>query len=86
MGATKTEEKTLLPAGLGARILREGYADAEAWHGNNLRAALADVSPELAFWRPAPGRHTSRILRSITPRGPGRSARDCRVRRWSRSP
>ena len=57
MSATKTEEKTWLTAGLGGRILSEGYGATEAWHGSNLRAALADVSPELAFWRPAPARH-----------------------------
>jgi hypothetical protein len=38
------------------RIANEGYGDG-AWHGNDLKAALADVSPELAFWRPGPGRH-----------------------------
>jgi hypothetical protein len=38
------------------RVAREGYGEG-AWHGNDLRAALADVSPELAFWRPGPGRH-----------------------------
>jgi hypothetical protein len=39
-----------------ARILTEGYGPG-AWHGPDLKAALADVTPELAFWRPAPGRH-----------------------------
>lgn len=38
------------------RILDEGYGPG-AWHGANLKAALADVSPELAFWRPSPERH-----------------------------
>jgi hypothetical protein len=38
------------------RIASEGYGDG-AWHGNDLKAALADVSPELAYWRPGPGRH-----------------------------
>jgi DinB family protein len=38
------------------RILREGYGDG-AWHGPDLKAALADVTPETAFARPAPGRH-----------------------------
>lgn len=38
------------------RILEEGYG-AGAWHGPDLKAALADVSPELAFWRPSAGRH-----------------------------
>jgi DinB family protein len=40
-----------------ARILAEGYGPG-AWHGPDLKAALADVSPELAFWRPAAGRHS----------------------------
>ena len=38
------------------RILDEGYGPG-AWHGADLKAALADVSPALAFWRPAPERH-----------------------------
>ena len=37
------------------RILQEGHGPG-AWHGSDLKAALADVSPELAFWRAAPGR------------------------------
>lgn len=39
-----------------ARILDEGYGPG-AWHGPDLKAALADVQPELAFWRPSAGRH-----------------------------
>lgn len=39
-----------------SRILDEGYGPG-AWHGADMKAALADVDPELAFWRPAPGRH-----------------------------
>jgi DinB family protein len=39
-----------------ARILDEGYGPG-AWHGSDLKAAAADVSPELAFWRAAAGRH-----------------------------
>jgi hypothetical protein len=39
-----------------ARIAEEGYGPG-AWHGNDLKAAIADVSRELAFRRPAPGRH-----------------------------
>jgi hypothetical protein len=39
-----------------SRILDEGYGPG-AWHGPDLKAALADVSCELAFWRPAPERH-----------------------------
>lgn len=48
---TTTIEKTEL-----SRILDEGYGPG-AWHGPDLKAALADVGPELAFWRPAPERH-----------------------------
>lgn len=41
-----------------ARILEEGYGRAEgAWHGPDFKVALADVSTELAFWRPSPERH-----------------------------
>ena len=48
---TTTIEKTEL-----SRVLDEGYGPG-AWHGPDLKAALADVGPDLAFWRPAPGRH-----------------------------
>ena len=41
---------------LEARILREGYGEG-AWHGPELKGALADVTSATAFWRPAPGRH-----------------------------
>jgi hypothetical protein len=43
-------------ATLESRILNEGYGPG-AWHGSDLKAALADVQPALAFWRPAAGRH-----------------------------
>lgn len=39
-----------------ARILEEGYGPG-AWHGPNMKAALADVAAEAAFRRPGPGRH-----------------------------
>ncbi len=39
-----------------AQVLREGYGPG-AWHGPDLAAALADVTTENAFLRPAPGRH-----------------------------
>lgn len=59
--STTTIAKTVIPNGLDARVLariiEEGYGPG-AWHGSDLKAALADVSPELAFWRPAPGRHS----------------------------
>jgi len=56
-----TIAKTAIPKGLDARVLariiEEGYG-AAAWHGPDLKAALEDVSPELAFWRPSPERHS----------------------------
>jgi hypothetical protein len=48
---TMTTEKIEL-----SRVLQEGYGPG-AWHGSDLKAAVADVSPELAFWRPSPERH-----------------------------
>jgi DinB superfamily len=42
--------------GMESRVLNEGYGPG-AWHGADLKAALADATPELAFWRPAAGRH-----------------------------
>jgi len=29
----------------------------QSWHGTNLRGSIRSVTPELAAWRPAPGRH-----------------------------
>ena len=43
-------------ASIATRILDEGYGPG-AWHGPDLKAALTDVSPKEAFWRPGPGRH-----------------------------
>jgi len=34
----------------------EAY-DTKSWHGTNLRGSLRGLSPEVAAWRPAPGRH-----------------------------
>lgn len=39
-----------------SRLLAEGYGPG-AWHGADMKAALSDVSPQAAFWRPGPGRH-----------------------------
>lgn len=39
------------------RMLEEGYGSG-AWHGPDLKAALVDVSNELAHWRPGPDRHS----------------------------
>jgi hypothetical protein len=52
--------RTDVPAGAEGRVLTrildEGYGPG-AWHGADLKAALADVTPEQALWRPAPERH-----------------------------
>ena len=39
-----------------SRILREGYGPG-AWHGPDMKAAIADVTADQAFARPAAGRH-----------------------------
>lgn len=58
--STAVNARTINPAATDAsvlsRILDEGWGPG-AWHGADLKAALADVTPELAFWRPSPGRH-----------------------------
>ena len=41
---------------LESRILSEAWGPG-AWHGADLKAAIADVKSADAFWRPAPGRH-----------------------------
>ena len=60
MSSTTTAGKLAAPAETDVRMLTriasEGYGDG-AWHGNDFKAALADVSPDLAYWRPGPGRH-----------------------------
>ena len=53
---TKTAISKAVDAKVMARIVEEGYGPG-AWHGADLQAALADVSAELAFWRPARERH-----------------------------
>jgi hypothetical protein len=54
---TGTAVHSAVDAGLLARILDEGYGPG-SWHGPDLKAALADVPPALAFWRPAQERHS----------------------------
>jgi hypothetical protein len=54
--STNVASKTATQTGAETRILNEGYGPG-AWHGPDLKAALADVDRELAFWRPAPDRH-----------------------------
>lgn len=51
----KTEVANVDPRVL-ARILVEGYGPG-AWHGPDLKAALAGVPAATAFRRPGPGRH-----------------------------
>ncbi len=43
------------PVQLTARVLAEGYGSG-AWHGADMKAALADVDATAAFRRPAPSR------------------------------
>jgi uncharacterized damage-inducible protein DinB len=38
-------------------LLRRAY-DGRSWHGPNLRGALRGLTPDVAFFRPAPGRHS----------------------------
>lgn len=45
-----------IPTDLNVRILQEGYG-ADAWHGAEMKAAIAGVPGTLAFWRPGEGRH-----------------------------
>ncbi len=45
-----------LDPSIAARIIEEGYGPG-AWHGPDLKAALTDLSPRAACWRPGPGRH-----------------------------
>jgi len=52
----KTENAIGVDTRLLSRILTEGYGPG-AWHGADIKAAIADVSPEAAFRRPASGRH-----------------------------
>jgi DinB superfamily len=47
---------TSVVAGTESRILTEGYGPG-AWHGPDLKAALADVTAAGAYWRPGAGRH-----------------------------
>ena len=56
MATTTRRAGTADDAALLERILREGHGPG-AWHGPDLKAALADVSAPLAFRRVAPGRH-----------------------------
>lgn len=52
---TLTAGNAAIPS-IALRILNEGYGPG-AWHGPDLKAALADVAPDRAFRRPGEGRH-----------------------------
>ena len=47
---------TLTGTASAARVLNEGYGTG-AWHGPDLKAALAGISGDDGFWRPGAGRH-----------------------------
>jgi hypothetical protein len=47
---------TAAPLAIESRVLSEAWGPG-AWHGADLKAAIADVTPAVAIWRPAPGRH-----------------------------
>jgi len=47
---------TLTGTASAARVLNEGYGTG-AWHGPDLKAALAAISGDDGFWRPDGGRH-----------------------------
>src|SRR6187200_2424641 len=51
----KTENAIGVDTRLLSRILTEGYGPG-AWHGADIKAAIADVSAEAAFKRPVGGR------------------------------
>jgi len=54
MNTMTTDDRTI--ARLETHLLAQGYGEG-AWHGPDLKAALTDVTPALAFRRPAEGRH-----------------------------
>src|SRR5947208_9107195 len=56
MSSGKTAPSRTAEARLLTRVLDEAYGSG-AWHGPDLKAALGDVAPEVAFWRPSPERH-----------------------------
>ena len=58
---TETIAKTAIPKKLDSavlsRVLEEGYGPG-AWHGADMRAAIADVDAKLAFTKPPKANHT----------------------------
>jgi hypothetical protein len=56
IATTKTTITGPIDSAIGSRIIEEGFGPG-AWHGADLRAALSDLSPNDALWRPGSGRH-----------------------------
>jgi hypothetical protein len=56
MSTATSDRSSTNSTALTTRLLNEGYGPG-AWHGADLKAAVAQVSPEVAFWRPGTGRH-----------------------------
>ena len=54
MSTMTTDERAV--SRMESHILSQGYGEG-AWHGPDLKAALADVTSTFAFRRPAEGRH-----------------------------
>ena len=54
--STSTEHESTSETRIAVRVLQEGFGPG-AWHGPDLKAALADVTSALALWRPAAWRH-----------------------------
>jgi len=51
-----TSVATSVDSSILSRLLDEGYGPG-AWHGADLKAAIADIPGTTAFWRPGVGRH-----------------------------
>lgn len=56
IATTKTVIGAPVDPAVASRIIEEGFGPG-AWHGADLRAAIADVPAKNALWRPGPGRH-----------------------------
>ena len=53
-------EKTRIPDTIDVRVLSGILDEGDGpggWHGNDMKAAVADVTAEDAFWRPQPAPH-----------------------------
>jgi hypothetical protein len=82
--STSTGNDARVESEIESRVLREGYGPG-AWHGPDLKAALAEVTPAMALWRPGVGRTTSQRSRCTTRTTCEPSGRRYRGDRRSRS-